>query len=90
MGYAAIELNDVAVTLARDGALLSQSPGFALLEQDTLLVGDDALRQARLKPRLISTRFWDRLSNDPVFPAAGASFGVYDIGNVAIVGSHTL
>ena len=79
MGYAAIELNDVAVTLARDGALLSQSPGFALLEQDTLLVGDDALRQARLKPRLISTRFWDRLSNDPVFPAAAAGASFADV-----------
>lgn len=76
MSLAAIELNDAAVALARDGALLTVSPGYALIEQDTLLVGDDALHQARLKPRSISTRFWDRLSNDPVFPAtpAGATF----------------
>lgn len=76
MAFAAIELNDAAVVLARDGTLLTQSPGYALIEQDILLVGEDALRQARLKPRLVSSRFWDRLSTDPVFPATipGASF----------------
>jgi len=76
MSLAAIELNDAAVALARDGALLTESPGYALIEEDTLLVGNEALRQARLKPRSISTRFWDRLSNDPISPAVptGATF----------------
>jgi len=69
MDFAAIELNDASVALARDGVLRAQSPGYALIEQDVLLVGEPALRQARLKPRMISTRFWDRLSTDPVFPA---------------------
>ena len=70
MALAAIELNDAAVTVAREGELRAQSPGYALIEHDALLVGDDALERARLEPRLVSTRFWDRLSNDPVFPAA--------------------
>ncbi len=76
MSLAAIELNDAAVALARDGALLTESPGYALIEEGTLLVGNDALRQARLKPRAISTRFWDRLSNDPISPTTpnGATF----------------
>ena len=76
MSFAAIELNDAAVALARDGELLSESPGFALIEKDTLLVGDDARRRARLQPRSVSTQFWSRLSNDPVFPAtpAGVTF----------------
>lgn len=76
MDIAAIELNDACVALARGGVLLAQSPGYALIERDALLVGEPALRQARLRPRLVSTRFWERLSNDPVFPAkpAGASF----------------
>ncbi len=42
MSLAAIELNDAAVALARDGELLSESPGFALMEEDTLRLGDDA------------------------------------------------
>lgn len=79
MALAAIELNDVAAGVARDGALLVQSPGYALIEQGTLLVGEDARHQARLKPRLISTRFWERLSNDPVFPAASISATFADL-----------
>ena len=72
MSLAAIELTDAAVALARDGELLSESPGFALMEEDTLRLGDDARCRARLAPRSVSTRFWSRLSNDSVFPAAPA------------------
>lgn len=79
MGFAAIELNDAAVTLARDGVLRAQSPGYALVEQNTLLVGEEAFQQARLKPRLVSTRFWDRLSNDPVFPAHSDAVSFADL-----------
>ena len=79
MVLAAIELNDAAIGVARDGALRIQSPGYALVEQGTLLVGEDALHQARLKPRLVSTRFWDRLSNDPVFPAASTTATCADL-----------
>jgi len=76
MTLAAIELNDVAVALARDGLLLVQSPGFALLEGDVLLVGNDALRQARLKPRMVNSLFWERLSNEAIVPgsARGESY----------------
>ena len=87
MSLAAIELNDAAVALARDGELLSESPGFALVEKDTLLVGDDARRRARLEPRSVSTRFWSRLSNDPVFPAtpAGVTFADLALAHVSSV-----
>jgi hypothetical protein len=79
MGLAAIEFNDTSVGLARDGVLLAQSPGYALLEEDALLVGEEALRQARIKPRLTSTRFWQRLSNDPVFPSMPTSASFADL-----------
>jgi hypothetical protein len=79
MDFAAIELNDASVTLARDGLLRAQSPGYALIEQDVLTVGEPALRQARLKPRMVSTRFWDRLSTDPVFPAIPTGFSFADL-----------
>ena len=68
MTLAAIELDDAAVALARDGILLVKSPGVALPEGDTLLVGDDARRQARLKPRMVNSLFWERLSNQAVVP----------------------
>lgn len=79
MSLAAIELNDTAVGLARDGVLLAQSPGYALLEADALFVGEEALRQARIKPRLTSTQFWQRLSNDPVFPSMPSSASFADL-----------
>lgn len=79
MTLAAIELNDFAVALARDGALLMRSPGFALLDGDTLTVGEDALRQARLKPRMVDTRFWERLSNEPVVSAVPAGWTYADL-----------
>lgn len=79
MSLAAIELNDAAVALARDGELLSESPGFALMEKGTLLVGEDARRRSRLEPRSVSTRFWSRLSNDPVSPATPAGMTFADL-----------
>jgi hypothetical protein len=44
-----------------------------------MLVGEEALRQARLKPRLVSTRFWERLGNDPVFPASAMTPSFADL-----------
>lgn len=79
MALAAIELNDVAVTLARDGALITQSPGFALLDEDALTLGDGALRRARLEPRMVHTRFWERLSDEPVVPARPAGWTHADL-----------
>ena len=64
MGFVAIELNDAGLVLARDQTILVESPGFALLEHGRLLVGRDAERQSRLKPRLVNNVFWERLSND--------------------------
>lgn len=84
MALAAIELNDSAVTLARDGALIARSPGFALLDGDTLTVGEDALRQARLKPRMVSNRFWERLSNESVAPALPAGWTYADLARAHI------
>ncbi len=39
MSTAAIELNDSGFAIVRDGALLPESPGYAVLEGDQLVVG---------------------------------------------------
>jgi hypothetical protein len=62
----AIELNDAGVTIARQGAILPESPGYALVEGDRLVVGADARARARLQPRHVHHRFWDRLALDPL------------------------
>ena len=79
MALAAIELNDVAVTLARNDALITQSPGFALLDEGTLTLGADALRRARLEPRMVNTRFWECLSDDAGFPSRPAGWTHADV-----------
>jgi len=68
---AAIELNDSGLAIARDGTLLPESPGYAVLEADQLVVGAEARSTARLKPRYVQCRFWDQLSQDPL-PRPGA------------------
>lgn len=79
MGFAAIEFNDAAVAMARGGVPCTQSPGYALVDDDEMLIGEEAFRQARLKPRLVSTRFWERLGNDPVFPASAMTPSFADL-----------
>jgi hypothetical protein len=62
----AIELNDAGVAVARGRTLLPESPGYALVEGDQLVVGAEARQAARLKPRYVQNRFWDQLSLDPL------------------------
>jgi hypothetical protein len=50
----------IAVVGSR-GNLSSPSPGLALLDGGSLLVGKDALHSARLKPRWVHSRFWQLL-----------------------------
>jgi hypothetical protein len=62
----AIELNDGGVTIARQGTLLPESPGYALVDGENLVVGAEARDRARLQPRHVFNRFWDRLALDPL------------------------
>ncbi|MDH3211326.1 MAG: hypothetical protein OEM05_02465 [Myxococcales bacterium] len=66
MPTVAIELNDAGVTIARQGTLLPESPGYALVDGEQLVVGAEAREQARLQPRHVHSRFWDRLALDPL------------------------
>ncbi len=66
MSSVAIELNDAGVAIAKDGALLQESPGYALVDGDRVLVGTEAQRKARLQPRHVHSEFWERLGSDPL------------------------
>jgi hypothetical protein len=84
MTILAIEINDVglrAACLDASGApapLGPPSPGYALLGRSrqgtgSLVLGEPARGAARLDPRFVSHRHWDRMSLEPVgrpFPAA--------------------
>jgi hypothetical protein len=42
------------------------SPGLALIDGDTMVVGTEAQRNARLRPRRIHSRFWQNLDTRPL------------------------
>jgi hypothetical protein len=67
MERAALVVADSGLTVVGSrGNVSTPSPGLALLDGDDLLVGDDALRNARLKPRRIHSRFWQLLDTHPL------------------------
>ncbi len=79
MALTTIELNDAGVLVGRDGDILADSPGYAVVEGGQITVGDAAYTTARLHPRSTVTSFWDRLSLEPVGVADGASHTLADV-----------
>jgi hypothetical protein len=69
----ALEINDAGLVLARDGELLAEEPGCAMLDGGTAETGAAAMRRARLKPLYAETRYWQDLGTAPLarpMPAA--------------------
>jgi len=62
----AVHINDAGITLLDGAKILYREPGFALLEDDHLITGSDAFKQARIKPRLIQNRYWSELTTEPL------------------------
>ncbi len=63
----ALELiDDGILAIGEQGPVAGPSPGYALLEGGTLVVGDAARAAARFKPRWVDHRFWDRLAIEPM------------------------
>ena len=61
-----IELNDSGILQAIDGQLIDNSPGYAVLDGDRLLLGEEGRKNARLLPRWTHNRFWNQLNSDPI------------------------
>ncbi len=49
-----------------EGTVVGPSPGYALVEEGRVLVGPQALSRARLRPRFVMSRFWERLDAAPL------------------------
>jgi hypothetical protein len=62
----ALEINDVGLVLARDGEILAEEPGVAMLDGATPETGAAALLRARLKPLYAETRHWQDLGTEPL------------------------
>ena len=66
MATSVIEINDAGIIASVDKEIIVESPGYALMDNSSLMVGNQAYENARLKPRWTSNRFWRDLSLDPL------------------------
>ena len=62
MATLAIDINDASLVVAHEGEVLAREPGYALVENGRIVTGTEALRQARVKPSQVSSRYWTNLS----------------------------
>lgn len=63
-----LEVNDLELTLTRDGDVLYAEPGTALIAAKGAVFGRAALAQSRLQPRQSHNEFWHKLNADAVAP----------------------
>lgn len=61
-----LELNDAAVTLYRGSEVLHRSPGVAVVLDDDVRFGEEALRMLRIHPRQSNQQYFTRLNADPL------------------------
>jgi hypothetical protein len=73
MSTLVIHAHDAGIAVADATGVRAIEPGFALVERDRIVTGNEARSQARLKPRLTSNRYWSELSLEP--GSAGAEIG---------------
>ncbi len=71
MAIGIFEINDTGIQVAVGSELVATSPGYAVMDGDKLLIGDDGAKFARLLPRWTNNRFWNELSTDPMANARG-------------------
>lgn len=66
MNVAAAHVNDAGITVLDAKRTLYREPGFALLDGDQLITGNEAYAAARIKPRRIQHRYWSELATTPL------------------------
>lgn len=76
MAILAIETNDAGIAVAKGVAVIARSPGYAVLDEDRLLLGEEAERQAQRLPNQTNSRFWETLDPHPL-PHPSASAGTH-------------
>lgn len=66
MALNVIELNDRGIKVGDESGIIVQSPGFALVVDDKLEVGEIAEQQARLQPTNSFNKYWHDLNLEPI------------------------
>ncbi len=57
-----VEINDAGIAVSHGGNVLLESPGYAVVAGNQILVGEAAIKQSRLNPRASYDQFWEQLS----------------------------
>ena len=66
MSRVAAHLNDAGVTMLGADGVMYREPGFALVEEQHVVTGNEAFAQARVQPRRIQHRYWSDLDTAPL------------------------
>ncbi|BFM14903.1 hypothetical protein R50073_10860 [Maricurvus nonylphenolicus] len=66
MSATVIELNDIGIRASDQVRCLHESPGFALVQADGVVVGEFARNQARLNPLNTHYQYWQNLNTEPL------------------------
>ena len=66
MSLAIFNLNDANIQLGLDKDLLRSSPGYAVLNDNDLMIGELAASNTKLLPRWTNNRFWSQLTTAPL------------------------
>jgi hypothetical protein len=69
----ALEINDAGLVVARDGQLVAEEPGCAMLDGRAPQTGMAAAKRARLQPLYAETRYWQDLGIAPLSRAMPAA-----------------
>ena len=63
-----IEINDTAIRVSQNGAIILHSPGYAVISDNQVYLGGEALGRSHLNPRMTYNRFWSNPNQDPLSP----------------------
>ena len=66
MSIAVFNINDAGIQLTVDNELVRTSPGIAVLNNNSLLTGEEASKNVKLLPRWTNNRFWSQLNTNPL------------------------
>ncbi len=66
MALLALHINDASISVSTANGMLYREPGFALLDDGSVITGEAARRQSRLRPREIQNTYWSGLSTDAI------------------------
>ena len=70
MSVLVIDINDAGIAVADATGLLAVEPGFAVVDGNRIVTGDEALGLSRLRPRQTSSRFWSAVLRSMSNPEA--------------------